>query len=135
MCYETIIARLSRRKPTEKEFLTTDEEGWSVAHFWAMHNKAPVDFPHWGLPDKNCWTVAHAAASVGMLPEGFNLWHLRDANGDTVAHAAVRSKKFPIHKFGDKIMNYANSKGVRVWDEIKKVDQSYIDKLKAIVKS
>lgn len=135
MSYESIITSLqySNRKPSNRDWEVSEDDGWSVAHFWVQHHLMPADFPYWELADQDGWTVAHAAAQSGRLPVGFDKWLLADKKGDTVAHIAARNNLFPVKAVKSDVLTARNHEGISVWDIIKERDKSRFDQLKAIL--
>lgn len=105
-------------KPYKEEWLVSDEDGFTIAHYYATHFKLPANFPYWDRKDNSGWSVAHAAAYNKNLPNDFSQWSIQDAKGDTVAHIAVRVRKYDPNKFSQKVFMTKNNEGVTVWDEV-----------------
>jgi len=140
MSYERVLNSLqgrSARRPRSEEWTESDDDGWTIAHWWAQHHKLDDGFPYYTLADKDGWSVAHTAASLGNLSKDFNGWKLADAKGDTVAHIAIRSghdNGYSLKVFTPEILAYVNQQGVSVAQEIELRDQKRFTSLKEILK-
>lgn len=138
MKYDRLVEKIHYRyqPKTEDEWLTADETGFTIAHYYAIGHALPVDFPHWHVSDATGWTVAHVAASHKKLPIGFNNWSLADSKGDSVAHIAARLGCLPIDlQFDRNIYNLTNHKGESVLQIIRSKVGKRVENLKAIIES
>ncbi len=124
--------RLYRYVPkNDKEWLLSDDLGWTIAHQYAQNNVLPVNFPHWAISDQSGWTVAHSAAHYRKLPKGFSQWKLADNQGDTVAHIAARANCFPVElHFNEELYSLRNLFGETVLDILKTKAKEKIQEIK-----
>ena len=137
MSFDLILERIARGGLVqEKDYLVTDEDGWSVAHVLAAEEVFPVDFPHWELSDQKGFSVAHQAAFHKKLPNGFSKWLIVDHRGDSVAHVAARNGTFPVayQNNHNTFYKHVNHKGVSVKDEVKAFGNSRLNALKIMLK-
>ena len=77
------------------QWAMADQGGWTVAHEYAYRHVLPADFPHWDLTDSRGQSVAYIAALKGTLPAGFDRWGIRTPEGATVAHTAACMQDLP----------------------------------------
>ena len=137
MSFDLVLEKISRGSPVqEKDYLVSDEDGWSIAHVLASQRVFPVDFEHWEVKDHKGFSVAHQAAFHKKLPSGFGKWLIVDDRGDSVAHVAARNGTFPTayQNNHNTFYKYTNSKGVSVKDEVKKYGLNRISEIKSILK-
>ena len=137
MSFDLVLEKISRGSPVqEKDYLVSDEDGWTIAHVLAAEKVFPVDFPHWELRDSKGFSVAHQAAFHKKLPTGFTKWLIVDLKGDSVAHVAARNGTFPVVYQNDHnvFYKYLNHKGVSVKDEVKAFGSSRLQAIKTLLK-
>ena len=137
MSFDLVLEKISRGSPVqEKDYLMSDEDGWTIAHVLAANQVFPVDFEHWEVKDHKGFSVAHQAAFHKKLPNGFSKWLIVDLKGDSVAHIAARNGTFPvIHQNNHNVFyKHLNHEGVSVKDEVKKHGISRLNELKTLLK-
>ncbi len=137
MSFDLVLEKISRGSPVqEKDYLVSDEDGWTVAHVLAAEKVFPVDFPYWELRDLKGFSVAHQAAFHKKLPIGFTKWLIVDERGDSVAHVAARNGTFPtVYQNNHNVFyKYTNKEGVSVKDEVRQYGLDRLADLRAILR-
>ena len=137
MSFDLVLEKISMGSPVqEKDYLITDEDGWTIAHVLAADKVFPADFEHWEVKDHKGFSVAHQAAFHKKLPDGFSKWLIIDLKGDSVAHVAARNGTFPViyQNNHDVFYKHLNHEGVSVMDEVKKYGTSRLNELKTLLK-
>ena len=138
MSFDLTMEKLRRGSPVqEKDYLVSDEDGWTIAHVLAAEKVFPVDFEHWEVKDRKGFSVAHQAAFYKKLPSGFGKWLIVDDRGDSVAHVAARNGTFPtVYQNNHNVFyKYTNKEGVSVKDEVRQYGLDRLADLKAILRS
>ena len=137
MSFDLVLEKIARGSPVQdKDYLVSDEDGWTIAHVLAAEKVFPVDFEHWEAKDHKGFSVAHQAAFHKKLPNGFSKWLIVDHRGDSVAHIAARNGTFPVAYQNNHNVYYKhmNKEGVSVKDEVKAFGAKRLEALKCMLK-
>ena len=137
MSFDLVLEKITRGSPVqEKDYLVSDEDGWTIAHVLAANQVFPVDFEHWEVKDHKGFSVAHQAAFYKKLPSGFTKWLIVDLKGDSVAHIAARNGTFPtVYQNNHNVYyKHMNNSGVSVKDEVKAFGTSRLEAMKTLLK-
>ena len=137
MSFDLVLEKIARGSPVQdKDYLVSDEDGWTIAHVLAAEKVFPVDFEHWEAKDHKGFSVAHQAAFHKKLPTGFTKWLIVDLKGDSVAHIAARNGTFPtVYQNNHNVFyKHVNHAGVSVKDEVKAFGTSRLEAMKTLLK-